>query len=420
MTRRRLLVLLGGALVVALSACRPEIAEPGEMTWAVPVGDAATHQLTADAWNEANPDRPVRLIPTSLDADGQRAQMANILDMESRAFDVLALDVIWTGEFAENGWLVSVEEHRAEVEGVTLDAAFESAVWDEELWALPYSSNAGFLYYRTDLVDRAPETWEELVEVGLEVGEQEGITPLVAQGAQYEGLVVNYLELFWGLGGELYDDAGSALILTEDAASAALAFMRDGFERGLYAEDLPMMMEEDARIAFHRGDAVFMRNWPYAYAVMAGELEEEPSPVAGLYDIAPLPAFADGVGTVTALGGLNNAVSVFSDHRESAVEFALFAATDEDVQRALADEALPPAMAAIYDELADDPVFALLNEVLPTAEPRPPVPEWNDVSVAMHRQVFQAYQGDVDVPAALEQMREEMERALERRLEAAE
>jgi multiple sugar transport system substrate-binding protein len=407
------------AVALLLTACPEDdddevAADEAVLTWAVPMGDREIHQSTVDLWNEQNPDAQVRLLPTAFDADGQREQMAMVAETESEAIDIFALDVIWTGEFAEEGWLVSLEDLRDEVEDVTLPGAFESAVWEDELWALPYSTNAGIMYYRTDLVDEPPATWEELVEASQEHVDDEEVFSLAAQGAEYEGLVVNFLEYYWSAGGELYDDAGEEVLLDEEAARSALEFMRDNQEDEAYGPRFPSTMEEEARIAFHQGNAVFMRNWPYAYAVMQQDIEEEPSPVADQYDIAPLPTFEGGE-EVTALGGLNNAVNAASPNQDQAREFVLFAATDEEVQRSLAEQALPPVMEAMYDEFADDPVMSLLQEVLPTARARPPVPEWHTVSVELHRAVFAAYQGTTEIDDAIEAIREVMEQQLERR-----
>jgi multiple sugar transport system substrate-binding protein len=118
--------------------------------------------------------------------------------------------------------------------------------------------------------------------------------------------------------------------------------------------------------------------------------------VADNFDVAPLPTFT-GEGTISASGGFNLAVSAFSDNKEAAKDFVVWAATNEEVQTMLATEAsLPPTMESVYEELSDDPVMALLAEVLPDAKPRPPSPQWNEISVEMQRALFPAYNGDAD------------------------
>ena len=387
-------------------------ADEGEMTWAIGGADAqpgGAHQQVADLWNEQNPDNQVSIDVLPEAADEQRQQQSLELNAEGTGFDILGIDVIWTGEYSENGWLESLEDVRGELEGASLEGAFESAQWGGELWAAPYNSNAGFLYYRTDLVDTPPTTWEELKEVGMEVAEEEGIAPFVAQGAQYEGMVVNYLEYFWSDGGDLLNEEGTEVLFAEDdAAMTALEFMIESQQDGFYAPGFNTMMEEEARNEFQSGNAVFMRNWPYAYELMSADDSE----VAGDFDIAPLPTFT-GEGTISALGGFNNGVSAFSENTEAAIDFVVWAATDPEAQRLLAEAAIPPTLESTYDELADDPVMSLLGEVLPESRPRPPAPDWNGISVEMQQQLFPAYNGEADPQAAIDSIRDYLEGTIE-------
>jgi multiple sugar transport system substrate-binding protein len=349
-------------------------------------------------WSEENPDNPITIERLPDDAGEQRQQQSLELNAQGSGFDVLGMDVIWTGEYAVNGWLESLEDVRAEIEDVTIPGAFQSAAWEDELWAAPYNSNAGFLYYRTDLVDEPPTTWQELVEVGTRVGEEEGIAPFVAQGAQYEGMVVNFLEYYWGAGGELFNEDASEVLWDNEIALEAVNFMAESLESGFFGPGFNTFLEEESRNEFQSGKAVFMRNWPYVYGLASDKAESE---IAGKFDIAPLPTFT-GDGTISALGGFNNAVSAFSDNKEAAKEFVVWASTNEEVQTMLGKSSLPPTMTSVYENLQDDPVMALLGKVLPEAKPRPPAPTWNDISVTIQQEIFPAYNGEKDPQEAVE------------------
>jgi multiple sugar transport system substrate-binding protein len=403
---------------MVLAACTPGgngdgEGEGGEMVWAIGGADAqpgGIHTQVAELWSEQNPDNPIRIENIGAEADQQREQQALELQSEGSGFDVLSVDVIWTGEYSENGWLESLEDVRGEMEDVSLPGAFESAIWGGELWAAPYNSNAGFLYYRTDLVDEPPTTWDELCEMAIEIGQQEGIGGYIGQGQRYEGFVVNWLELYWSDGGELFNEDQSAVEFDTDIATRATEFMAEAQESGCYAPGFNTAAEEEARTEFQSGNAVFMRNWPYAYALIQ---DDQQSPVREDFAIAPLPTFT-GEGTISALGGFNNGVSAFSNNKEMAKEFVLWASTDEEVQRMLATEAsLPPTMESVYEELGDDPVMALLGEVLPDAKPRPPAPTYNEISVEMQRALFPAYNGDADPQQASEQVLSFLESTVE-------
>jgi multiple sugar transport system substrate-binding protein len=246
-----------------------------------------------------------------------------------------------------------------------------------------------------------------------EIGEREGIGGYVGQGSQYEGLVVNYLELVWGAGGDLVNEDGSQAVLDQnEAGQRALEFMQTSLEDGTYAPGFNTMLEEEGRNTFQSGKAVFMRNWPYAYSLMQGEDEENPSAVAGKFDIAPLPTFT-GEGTVSALGGFNLAVNAFSEKTEEAKDFVVWAATDPEAQKMLAEDSLPPTREDVYDELSDDPVMSLLAEILPQSKPRPPVPSYNFLSQDIQQTIFPAYNGSAPVGPTINDLNTELTSQLE-------
>jgi multiple sugar transport system substrate-binding protein len=125
--------------------------------------------------------------------------------------------------------------------------------------------------------------------------------------------------------------------------------------------------------------------------------------VIGKFDIAPLPTFT-GEGTAASTGGYNFGVSKFSDNKEAAREYLLFASTDEEAQLNLGRNAVVPVLESVYDRLQDDRVMSVLSEVLPEAKARPPSPQWNAISEQIQRSVFPAYNGQKDVDTALSEI----------------
>ena len=376
------------------------LADDPQFVWAVTGADRHIHEDVARLWNENNPEQQVEVFFLAPTADEQRQAMFQDLQAQAGEFDVLGLDVIWTGEFADFGYIESLEDMRGDIEDVSLPGAIDSSQWKQELYALPYSSNGAFLYYRTDLIDEPPTTWDELYETGMEAAEEEGISPFVGQGDQYEGFVVTYLEMFWSAGGELFDESQeSSTFLEGDAAQTALDFMVEGQENGFFAEGFDSMVEDDARALFQSGEAVYMRNWPYAVPLLEGE-EDEESAVAGDFAVAPLPTFT-GEGSTSALGGLNNAVSSLSENKDLASEFVLWAATDPEAQAILADHSLPPTMLSAYEE-TDDPNFEMLGDILAEAHARPPVPGYNSLSLEIQDNLHPAFLGQEDADSSLQ------------------
>lgn len=330
------LALVIGLVVMAASCAGSSGLDGEDLVWAINGGETAEGGLASDVVKKCNeaPGRPkVRLEALPQSADEQRQLLTVELNAGLSDIDILSLDVVWTGEFAENGWLVDLEGDRGPIERASSPGPFQTATWKGRLWAAPFTTGAGFLYYRRDLLDRrpVPTTWDDLMNVGLEPGRASGIAPFVGQGAQYEGMVVNYLEYFWSAHGELFDRDGTQVLFEEKPALDALSFMRKAREQGFYAPDFSNMKEGDALEAFRSGNAVFMRNWPSEYAKLA----EPDSKVAGRVGIAPLPTFG-GNSTVSALGGYNLGVSRFSRHQRMAKEFVMFVSTSQKLQSDLA------------------------------------------------------------------------------------
>ncbi|MGH2602401.1 MAG: ABC transporter substrate-binding protein [Dehalococcoidia bacterium] len=386
----------------------------GEMVWAIGGAEAqpgALHTQIAELWGETHSDMPpVRIETLPEAADEQRQQQALVLNGQDPSFDLIAMDVIWTGEYSTNGWLESMEDRRGDLEGV-LAGPMESAAWEGELWAAPLNTNAGFFYYRTDLMDAAPRTWDEATQMCTAAAEEEGISAYVAQGAQYEGMIVNYLEYFFGGGGEMFNEDSTEVLFGEgEAAVRALEFMQESVDNGFYANGFNTLMENESQAEFLSGQAACMRNWPSFYTLL--EDEEAGSEVKGKFDIAPIPTFS-GEGASAVTGGFNTAVSAFSENKEAAKEFAVWAATDPEVQTMYGQGNLPPVLEATYEELSDDKVMATLAEILPSAKPRPPSPEWANISIEMQEQLFPAYNEGGDAQATVDSITEFLQGTIE-------
>ncbi len=398
--------------VVALALCLASVgcqrtppADEGDLVWAIGANDAQPGGLAesiANMWNSQTPGPKVRVHALPASADDQRQLMATELNAELSGLDILTLDVVWTGEFAVNRWVVDLQDIRSRLQKDSLAGPLQSATWDGKLWGAPFISEAGFLYFRTDLVaqDKVPTTWEELVRAGLAAGRTAGIAPFVGQGAQYEGLVVNYLEYLSGAGGTLFDRDGSDVAFLDEPALQAVDFMRKARQGGFYAKGFDTMREAEATAAFRNGEAVFMRNWPSAYA----ELQSPTSTVRGRFGIAPLPTFGKGTSSIT--GGSNLAVSRFSQNREAAKQFVTFASTSLQVQSLLAKAySRGPALEPVYESLSGDPVMDLLGRVLKDAKARPPSPAWSAISDEIQQSIFPAYTGALDPDKAVDNVR---------------
>lgn len=392
-------LLVPALLLVACTAPGPATApEPAgptaDLTWAAGERDVPTAKNIAAGWNRAHPEGPtVRIAELPSTSDDQHQQLATELNAGLGDFDVLSLDLIWTGEFASKGWLADLDDVREPIEQASLPGAVQSATWDGRLWAAPFTTDAGLLFYRKDLLGTTPvpTTWSRLEQLGQQVGRQNGIAPYVADGAGYEGLTVQYLEYLRGAGGDLFGP-DCQVELADGPARQAAAFMQNARRSGFYAPGFESMYLDDAQNTFQSGRAVFLRGWPSMFRQMN---DPASSAVAGKVGVARLPTFT-GTGSGAVLGGHNNAVSAFSNNVEGAREFVRYVSTTPEVQRYLAAEDYAPTMKRLYDDpaVASGPVLRQLGPILPAARPRLPTPQWTSISEQVQQQILTAYTSD--------------------------
>ena len=128
----------------------------------------------------------IELKPLPTDADQQREQLVRRLAARDSDIDIIGMDVIWTAEFAQAGWILPWPQDAArQVEMGRIDAVVRSAVYEGRLWAAPFTTNTQLLWYRTDRVPQPPRTWDEMIDMAEKLGEDGTIQ---AQGERYEGL----------------------------------------------------------------------------------------------------------------------------------------------------------------------------------------------------------------------------------------
>jgi ABC-type glycerol-3-phosphate transport system substrate-binding protein len=350
-------------------------------------GDVIRRQL--DRFREENPSIAVALRVTPDAADQRHQLYVQWLNARSSEPDVLQLDVAWTAEFAAAGWISRLDRFQPPV-----DAFFASTVaadrWNGLLYALPWFIDAGMLYWRTDLAPHPPPDIDALVRLAKQAQRERRIPfGLVFQGARYEGLVTVFVEFLGAFGGSILDGRGR-VVVDSDAAQKALTFMRDA----IYVDDIvpPAVLtwqEEQTRFAFQNGDAVFMRNWPYAYALLEDPAQ---SSVAGKFAVTSMPAAPGGTPTA-ALGGAALAINAYSDQPDDAyrlLEFLL--KPDQMVERARIVGQYPSRRSlyesgALDDALGVPPAEAL--RIINRAVPRPVTPVYTQLSeilqVSLHR-----------------------------------
>ncbi|TDD45923.1 ABC transporter substrate-binding protein [Nonomuraea terrae] len=348
----------------------------GPITFATGRDTTAYLQPLLDRWNQAHPAEKVTLLELPEAADEQRAQMVANLQARSNRYDVLGLDVILTAEFAENGWIIPLERGLFPLDRF-LPPVVETAIYKDKLWAVPYTSNAGLLYYRTDLVDKPPRTWAELRDQARKITKKHDIGGYAGQFLAYEGLTVNFSEAVQSAGGEIVSRDGTEVALDPATGGTALEFLLQGVREGWIPKESLSYKEEESRLAFQEGRLAFARNWPHAYGPAKAELGDKVA-------VTRLPGL-NGPGSST-LGGANLAVSAFSKHQQTAQEFIRYFTSLENERRVLTEGSFPPVWTELYDDpelIKRFPYLPVLKESILTAKARPVSANYNQLSLVI-------------------------------------
>ncbi|HEY7144452.1 MAG TPA: ABC transporter substrate-binding protein [Streptosporangiaceae bacterium] len=361
-------------------------------------------------WDAAHPGQRVTVIQLPDDADDQHAQMAANLQAGSTSYDVLSLDVVWTAEFAANGWIVPLSPRLFPLASF-LPPALDTARYQGRLYAVPFTSNAGLLYYRKDIRARAgrrpPRTWAQLASLAQAVAPRYGLAGYAGQFSAYEGLTVNFAEAVQSAGGSILSADGTRVTLNSPQARAGLNFLVSGLRQGWIPQAALSWDEEASRRAFEAGQLLFLRNWPYVYG-----LASKPGPgnkVAGKVGVTALPG-PDGPGS-SSLGGANLAVSAFSRHQRTALAFIRFLTSQASERQILISAALPPVWTRLYDDrslVARFPYLPVLKKAILDARPRPQTASYNQLSLAISSAVHQALTQRQGVPATISALSAEL------------
>ena len=388
-------------LLVAASSCSRsggEAPAPG----AVPLvlkhqplwGDPAPFHAFLDRFRRENPDVLLRTETLPNASDAAREMFVTALEGGADDFDVFAIDVVWAPEFARAGWLADLSDAfpPARLADEFLPGPAEAVTLDGRVYAVPWFLDVGLLYYRTDLVPRAPRTYAELRQLAREaMARDPRLSGFLWQGRQYEGLNCNVFEAVWGHGGEVLRDGRIALDTPE--AREGLRWLREAISTGLSPRSVISSGEEETRRAFQDGRAVFLRNWPYVWA----EVQAEGSPVRGKVGFAPLPS-ASGAPGPGALGGWQLAVSARlpAARRRAAERLVAFLTSHEAAVELALRYSRIPARRAVYDDPRVRREAAFIAALLPVARaarPRPVSPYYALASDAIQGELSAAVVG---------------------------
>lgn len=361
----------------------------------------------------------LQLIRQPTYTDQRRQELVISLEAKQPDPDMFLMDVVWINQFIKSNWLEPLDKYVTK-SNFNTDVFFQKVLnsvdrYRNKLYALPVFMDVGLLYYRKDLLNKfgyngPPKTWSELVNESLKIQKAErkddpNFYGYVWQGAQYEGLVCNFLEFIASNGDSIMKDG--KIDLNTPQNEKALQLMTDLIHKykisplNTYTE----MKEEETRRAFQRGDALFERNWTYAWNLA----QDNDSPVKGKIGLTVLPHFDDNQ-SVSTLGGWHIGISRFSDEKEKAWKFIQFVSSYEVQKSLVLNVGWNPARKDVYNDkevIAKLPTVKILYDALQHTAARPTLPYYSQVSDVIQRYVNDCLAGKINPKEALEKMQKE-------------
>jgi multiple sugar transport system substrate-binding protein len=381
---------VAGSLLEACGGSSGGSSGPTTIVWQSENDTSGTYPAIVDAYNKSNKDN-VHVVwhngPSSTDT--MLTIYDNTLRARSGAIDVMSIDVVYPAEFASNGWTVDLtSKWPASDRDNYLPGPIKSCTYQGKVVAAPLRTDLGVLYYRTDIVSTPPNTFDDLVNLAKSNASKTKYG-YVWQGSQYEGLVCDFVEVLAGYGGTVLDPNNSKQVTVNSPQGVQALTEMVSWVGTISPTSITTFTEEPSRQAFQNGDAIFMRNWPYAYSLG----NASGSKVAGKFDIHSIPYGGSNTVGHSCVGGWNMAINAFSKNPDASWSWIKYA-LGPDAQKQLAIKgSFTPCLKSVYNDAdvqTKQPLFTKLAPILQNSLPRPVSPVYPDLSNIIQTHVHQA------------------------------
>ncbi|WP_253193911.1 extracellular solute-binding protein [Gordonia sp. i37] len=407
--------------------------EAGVLNLYPPADGADSVKVQADKCSKESGGE-YRIVTTALPkaADDQRLQLARRLSGNDHSLDLMGMDVVWTAEFADAGWLVPVPDDLvAQVTARTLGGPLETAQWKtpgdaaQRLYAIPIWTNTQLLWYRKDVLadtvrQSAATNWERMLEQAQVSLGKGGPGQIMVQGKQYEGLMVWFNSVLASAGGQIVDPDNPSKVTLNDtpahraATVKALQILKAVATAPGHDPSLTNGDETSSRLGMENGSALYEVNWPFVLASMrenasAGSVpyltdlqkykslfadpnnsptDAQLAPVTKAvrqkFDFRPYPGVGD-LPAKSTLGGLNIAVASTSQQKDLAFKAAM-CLTSADAQKYYSLNAgTPPVISSLYSDPEFRAAYPMADDIKLQLEPdhaalRPKSPQYQSIS----------------------------------------
>ncbi len=381
------------------------------VTWLNGHDASGTYSYLTNAFNKQNNGVHVTYTDGPSDTGQLLTIFTTMLRAHSNSYDIMSMDIIWPAEFGANGWTtpISTTQWPTSERANYLPGPLQGCTYNGQLWAAPLFTDAGLIYYRTDLVTTPPNSWTDMVTMAKSFAPSKVKYGYLWQGAQYEGLVCDFVEVLYGYGGNVLDPNNAKSVTVNSAEAQQALSEMVSWVGTISPAAVTTFKEEDARNSWQNGDSVFMRNWPYAYS-----LGQDPasSKIVGKFDVHPLLYGGNSTVGHSNIGGWQLGINAFSKVPDAAWKFIHYMLSLEAQKYIAMNASELTTLEAIYsdaDVLAKVPFFGKMGGILKNALPRPVSPFYPDISNAIQLRVHNALTKQSTVAAALSALQADLQ-----------
>jgi multiple sugar transport system substrate-binding protein len=397
--------LLIAGIAASLFIILPAQAQPVVLTFLMNAPETPVLRPLLDEFERQNPDIKLTMIEAPVSSNFVEDMNTSAFLLGSSPYDLVNLDVVWVPKFAAAGWLLDLSDRIPASELANyLPGDVNGGMYEGKLYRLPWHTDAGMLYYRKDLLEQAgakpPETFADLIQVSETIQQNKATTwGYLWQAKQYEGVSAMFVEILQGNGGFWIDPKTKAVGLDQPAAIAAVNYLLKTIQQGISPAGVTTYQEEETRHLFQSGNAVFMRNWPYAYPL----LNADDSPVKGKIGIKPM-IHAAGEKSAACLGGWGWGIASTTKHPQEAWRVVQFFSSAETQRSYILKTGYLPSLRSLYTDpqlLQKYPYFSQILHVLETTALRPPIAQYAQASDILQRYLSSAFSGRMTPEAAM-------------------
>lgn len=385
--------------------------KPVTITYAPQMDPTPATKALIAAFEAKNPNIKINFQEMPAASDQLHNAYATALTAGDSSIDVLSVDVIWPSEFASAGWILSIDDRFTREERERFfDGPLQAVTYQDKIYAMPRYTDSGVLYYRKDILQTPPKTWDELIGMCKDNIGKNGIkNGFVFQGNQYEGFICNALEYINGNGGSILTD-GKVTVDTPQVKQG-LQYMKDIMTQKIAPQGITTYKENEATALYQQGETLFLRNWTSSWIL----LNKDDSPVKGKVGVAQIPIGKDGKESSPTLGGWNMAINKYSEHPEEAWKFIEFATGTEGQKITALEAGKIPTRKDLFNDndiLTKNPFWKDFYNGFLTSKARPVSPVYPKISDTMQINFHKAVTGGMSIDDAVKNVEKDLNELL--------